>query len=81
MFFPQHKGSYLTTKKTQKKSIDFDEALNELEGIVKNMEQGNLGLEQSLKQFEAGVLLAKSCQKRLDEAELQVKQLIEEKPE
>lgn len=68
----------MTTKKSAKKQIDFDQALQCLETIVKEMEQGNLGLEQSLKKFEEGVLLANQCQKRLDSAEQHIKQLQED---
>ena len=56
---------------------DFEKTLQQLEQIVSKMESGELGLEESLAQFEKGVKLAKSCQDRLANAELQVTQLIE----
>jgi exodeoxyribonuclease VII small subunit len=60
------------------KSIkDFEKSLQSLEQIVSRMENGDLGLEESLKQFEKGIQLAKSCQDALSSAELKVKQLIE----
>ena len=56
---------------------DFEKALQQLEKIVSRMESGELGLEDSLEQFETGVKLAKSCQDRLASAELRVSRLIE----
>lgn len=60
------------------KSIkDFEKSLQQLELIVQQMEGGDLGLEESLKQFEQGIKLAKNCQNALSSAELKVNQLIE----
>ncbi|MGD8348236.1 MAG: exodeoxyribonuclease VII small subunit [Gammaproteobacteria bacterium] len=56
---------------------DFEKTLQQLEKIVSKMESGELGLEDSLEQFEKGVKLAKACQDRLASAELRVSQLIE----
>lgn len=52
--------------------IDFESALRELEGLVERMEQGDLSLEQSLKDFERGVALTRTCQQALQEAEQKV---------
>lgn len=56
---------------------DFEKSLSQLEKIVKRMEGGDLGLEESLNQFEKGIGLAKTCQDTLSNAELRVEQLIE----
>jgi exodeoxyribonuclease VII small subunit len=56
---------------------DFEKSLQKLEKIVTQMESGELGLEESLAQFESGIRLAKSCQDTLANAELRVEQLIE----
>ena len=56
---------------------DFEKSLQQLEKIVGNMESGELGLEESLAQFEKGIMLARSCQDTLTNAELRVDQLIE----
>ena len=56
---------------------DFEKSLQHLEKIVSNMESGELGLEESLEQFEKGIKLAKNCQDTLANAELRVEQLIE----
>ncbi len=50
----------------------FEEALSELETLVENMEQGELSLEQSLKSFERGIALTRSCQQALKTAEQKV---------
>ena len=56
---------------------DFEKSLQNLEKIVTQMESGELGLEESLAQFESGIKLARSCQDTLANAELRVQQLIE----
>ncbi|MFT5504084.1 MAG: exodeoxyribonuclease VII small subunit [Gammaproteobacteria bacterium] len=56
---------------------DFESSLNDLETIVRVMEDGELSLEESLKQFENGIKLARECQDTLSNAELKVEQLIE----
>lgn len=64
-----------TTKKT--KTLDFEKALNELENLVEVMEEGDMSLEDSLKQFERGVDLTQQCQSALKNAEQKVQILIE----
>lgn len=56
---------------------NFEKSLTELEHIVAQMENGELGLEDSLTQFEKGIKLAKNCQDTLTNAKLRVEQLIE----
>jgi exodeoxyribonuclease VII small subunit len=53
-------------------SPDFEKSLAELEQIVERMEQGELSLDESLKQFERGVALTRSCQAALQQAEQKV---------
>lgn len=55
----------------------FEESLAELEQLVEQMEQGDLSLEDSLKSFERGVALTRTCQKALQEAEQKVQILLE----
>jgi|TARA_X000001036_G_scaffold66856_1_gene57657 exodeoxyribonuclease VII small subunit len=66
---------------TKKTDINFEKALEELEGIVEDLESGDLSLENSLKSFEKGIKLARQCQEQLSKAELQVQKLIEENGE
>jgi exodeoxyribonuclease VII small subunit len=53
----------------------FEQALAELEKIVKKMESGELTLEQALATHKRGLELAKFCQQRLESAQQQVKVL------
>lgn len=55
---------------------DFEKSLAELEEIVAGMERGDLSLEESLKQFERGIALTRSCQKALQQAEQKVEILL-----
>ncbi len=57
--------------------ISFEMALAELESLVGQLEQGELTLEDSLRRFEQGIALVRSCQNTLREAEQKVEQLIE----
>jgi exodeoxyribonuclease VII small subunit len=57
---------------------NFEAALNQLEGIVKKMETGELSLEDALKHFEEGIRLSRDCQISLKNAEQKV-QLLSEK--
>ena len=54
----------------------FEENMQRLEQIVRAMERGDVALEESLKLFQEGTDLVRSCGKLLDEAELQVKKVI-----
>ena len=56
--------------------LDFEKALSDLEAIVERLEQGDLPLEESLKQFERGVELTRQCQVALKQAEQKVEILL-----
>ncbi len=60
-----------------KKSMPFNEAIEELELLVKDLEHGDQGLEVSLQSFERGVSLARHCRKALNDAEQKVRVLTE----
>ena len=51
----------------------FEQNMARLEQIVRTLQRGDAPLEESLKLFEEGTGLVRSCGKLLDEAELQVK--------
>jgi len=55
----------------------FEDSLADLEALVKQLEQGDLPLEEALKAFEKGVTLTRQCQKSLREAEQRVEQVME----
>ena len=61
----------------KQKKIDFEGALQELEALVEKMEDGNISLEESLKYFERGIVLTRTCQQALAEAEQKVQILLE----
>ena len=60
----------------KKSSTIFEDSLAELEQLVEQLEQGEISLEDSLKSFERGVKLTRTCQKSLQEAEQKVKILL-----
>jgi exodeoxyribonuclease VII small subunit len=54
----------------------FEASAERLAAIVAELESGELPLEKSLGLFEEGIKLARAAQKRLDEAEQRVEQLL-----
>ena len=58
--------------------LKFEDCLTRLEQIVAALEAGNLPLEESLKVFEEGVGLARSCARYLDEAERRIEILVKD---
>ena len=59
-----------------KKTPNFEQALDQLEALVDDMENGELSLEESLKAFEQGTKLTRDCQKALQDAEQKVQVLL-----
>ena len=57
-------------------NLTFEASMQRLEQIVRTMERGDVPLEESLKLFQEGTELVRSCGKLLDEAELQVKKIM-----
>ena len=55
----------------------FESSLTELTQLVDQMEQGDMTLEESLKSFERGVKLTRTCQQALQEAEQKVQILLQ----
>ncbi len=55
-----------------KKEASFEKDLEQLEHIVAALEAGGLSLDESLKRFEDGIRLARSCEKALGEAEKRI---------
>ena len=58
------------------KNATFEQNMARLEQIVRSLERGDAPLEESLKLFEEGTGLVRSCGKLLDDAELQVKKIM-----
>ena len=60
------------TKPTEK-NPPFENALEQLEKIVEQVEQGRIGLEESIAQYEQGMKLIKYCRDILDQAEKHIR--------
>ena len=63
------------TEADKREPQDFESALKELEALVLDMEDGGLSLEDSLSAYKRGMELSAYCQKKLEDAELQIKVL------
>ncbi len=59
------------------KKLSFEEALKQLETITEQIEQGKIGLEESIEKYEQGMTLLKHCREILARAELRIQQLQE----
>lgn len=55
----------------------FEDQLKALEGVVEQLERGELTLEESVRLFEEGVRLSKACKQELDAAEGRIEVLVE----
>lgn len=59
--------------------LNFEETMQQLETIVKELEEGKLNLDDSIKKFEQGIKLSNNASKYLEEAEKKITVLIEGK--
>ena len=64
-----------------KNDLNLEDALNNLEQIVADLEDGKLSLEESLELFEKGVKLVRLCNSKLNAAEQRIESLTGEVPE
>jgi len=64
---------------TEQSSLSFEQAVAELEQIINALEQGELPLEDSLKQFERAVSLSRLSQQKLQAAEQKVEMLLQQR--
>ncbi len=55
--------------------LSFEQALEELDGLVRRMESGELGLDDSIAAYRRGAELARYCQVRLGAAEQEIRKL------
>ena len=60
---------------SKKNDTRFEDALHELEEIVKKIESGEHSLEENLELFERGIALTRQCSSKLDAATLRIKKL------
>lgn len=63
----------MSDSKTQ--DVPFEKALADLEAVVRDLEEGRLGLEDALARYEAGVALIRRCQSALAHAEQRIQLL------
>ena len=61
--------------KQDKKELTFEEALKRLEKITEQIEQGEVGLEESITRYEEGMKLVTRCRDILNKAEQRIQQL------
>lgn len=59
-------------EKEKKKELSFEQALKNLEKIVTQVEQGQIGLEDSIQQYEEGMKLIKQCRDILEQCEKRI---------
>ena len=65
----------MSDEKKPVESLSYEQAMDEMEAIIQQMEGAQLPLEQALTLFERGQALAKRCADLLAQAELKVRQL------
>ena len=65
----------IASDRTSEEQLTFEQGFERLQGIVKQLESGELSLEDSLKAFEQGVRLTRVCQGRLSAAEQRIELL------
>lgn len=58
------------------KNTTFEASMQRLEQIVRAMERGDVALDESLRLFQEGTELVRSCGKLLDDAQLQIKKVM-----
>lgn len=58
----------------EQNDLSYEEAFDQLEQVLQALESGDLPLEQALSLYELGATLAAYCARKLDEAELRVRQ-------
>ena len=65
----------MATKKPE--NMSFEAAIEELDGLVDQLENGDLALDDALKKFERGISLARAGQSKLNDAEQRVSILLQ----
>lgn len=70
-------SEFSESNQKDQKDISFEDALNELERIVKALENNEIGLENAVKYYEKASQLHEFCQKKLESAKLKVNSIIQ----
>jgi exodeoxyribonuclease VII small subunit len=58
------------------KDMSFEQAMTELEGLVRRLEEGRLSLEDAIHSYERGTALRAHCETKLRAAKLKVEQVL-----
>ncbi len=58
------------------KKMSFEDALNELEGIVDRLERGDAPLEESIEIYQRGAKLKAHCESKLKSAQMKVEKIV-----
>ena len=66
----------MTQTPKQAEPLKFEQAMDQLEKLVGQLEQGDMPLDTALNAFEQGVALVKQCQAQLKQAELRVEKVL-----
>ena len=62
-------------KKDIDENITFEKAIEELEDIIKSLEQGDVPLDDTIELYERGAKLKDFCEKKLKDAEIKIKKI------
>ncbi len=74
----QREGFYVKSGKKMAKKKTFEESMEQLENIVKELESGRLPLEKAIKKFEQGMKYSKLCHGILDETEKKISAILKD---
>ena len=66
----------MAEEQSQISDLSFEQALRELEGVVRRLESGDVPLDESIDLYERGEQLRKACQKRLDAAQARIEKIV-----
>jgi exodeoxyribonuclease VII small subunit len=69
-----------TGKNDDIEKMTFEQAIQQLKGIVDRIEQGEIPLQDSLEQYEKGMALIKHCRDILQKAEKRIEKISKEEP-
>ena len=62
---------------TQTATLSFEEAIRELEALVRKLEEGRIPLKEAISSYEQGTALRRQCEKLLEEARLKIDQIVQ----
>ena len=77
---PKEKPRDKARHKATTQSLTYEQALGEREALIERIEQGEIGLEQSLAEYRRGAALLKRCRGILETAEQQIDELTADEP-